>query len=469
MLWTSYFDLGIMHQATFNSYKAIMDFDLKRILEITDPHGSGLQVHRASVHADYMLALLSIFYFIYDGAQTLLIIQTFALSTGAVAIYLIACHLSAKAIPHHLSRKLSLIFPILYLMNFAVQRTNLYEFHAVTLVTPIIMWMCWAYLTKHYKRMLILILMAIISKEQVGFSIGLFFILESLRNLLVVSGYKIRLVSKWKSHFGQKNQLLMILGVMCIVYVLVTVFLVMPYFRNGSEHFALSYFSGSETSGVSTTYFSRVFNWGSILYLSKLLAPLAFTPFLSPMAIVALPEIMINILSSSDNMRNFYYHYTAVITPWLFIAGIQGSLWAFSKFRIKPILIFSVMIAFTTYLSYLESPFPYSLRGSDLTFGKYAPVAKDVRLWQEVLASDMIKVSASGHLAPQFSGRRYFYNFGKNYDKAEYVLILKSDLGGYSENDSLPDAYNRLSSDTNFVKIYSRNNFEVYKEISNTL
>lgn len=488
MLWTSYFDLGIMHQATFNSYKAITELDISRLLEITDPHGTGHQAHRGSVHADYLLAILSIFYFIHSGPQTLLFIQTLAIASGAIAIHLISCAIikplhchpefnsgssSEGKIPKPVrddnavgTRIISVILPVLYLMNFAVQRTNVYEFHAVTMATPLILWMYLFYLRRNYKRFLLMAILAIITKEQVGLSIGIFLMLEGISKHTSYSDIWKFLFHKDKHPLKNVNWSLVVAGFICIIYVFVTIFWLMPNFRNGDAHFAITYFTTSSNDNPILVYLSRLFNWETLVYLVKILAPLAFVPILSPIFLVAVPDLLINILSSSDNMRNFYYHYTAVITPWIFIAGISGFVKVIKEYRLKPMVICTISIFATLYISFIESPLPYSQRGGGLPVGKFAPEIKDVKLWQEVLASDSIKVSASGHLAPQFSGRRYFYNFGKNYNRADYVVIRKSDLGGYSENDFPEEAYERLVSDDNFVKIYSRNTFEVYKKVS---
>lgn len=81
-LYASYFDLGIMHQTVFNTYKAIAEKDISKILELTNPFNS-LQIKRMAIHNDFLLALLSPFYFIYAGPQTLLVIQTIVLALGA--------------------------------------------------------------------------------------------------------------------------------------------------------------------------------------------------------------------------------------------------------------------------------------------------------------------------------------------------------------------------------------------------
>src|SRR3989344_5193636 len=78
-LYSSYFDLGIMHQTVYNTYQSIKKLDISRFLELTNPYGPG-QIKRMAIHNDILLAFLAPFYFIYPGPETLLVIQTIILA-----------------------------------------------------------------------------------------------------------------------------------------------------------------------------------------------------------------------------------------------------------------------------------------------------------------------------------------------------------------------------------------------------
>ena len=84
-LYSSYFDLGIMHQTVYNTYQSIKKLDISRFLELTNPYGSD-QIKRMAIHNDILLAFLAPFYFIYSGPETLLVIQTIILALGAFAV-----------------------------------------------------------------------------------------------------------------------------------------------------------------------------------------------------------------------------------------------------------------------------------------------------------------------------------------------------------------------------------------------
>src|SRR3989344_2029047 len=80
--YTGRFDLGIMAQTVWNTLHG-------NFFIMTNPNGSE-EVSRLAFHADFILILLSPFYFIWEAPRMLLLIQTFVLSLGGIFVYLIA-------------------------------------------------------------------------------------------------------------------------------------------------------------------------------------------------------------------------------------------------------------------------------------------------------------------------------------------------------------------------------------------
>ena len=120
-LWASYFDLGIMHQTVYNSYMSLREADASRMLELTDPHGSGRQIKRMAIHNDVILGLLAPLYFIYEGPETLLIFQILVTASGAYALYKIA---QKRQLDRH-SKGIWLWFiPLLYLLYPPLERSE---------------------------------------------------------------------------------------------------------------------------------------------------------------------------------------------------------------------------------------------------------------------------------------------------------------------------------------------------------
>ena len=61
-------------------------------------------------------------------------------------------------------------------------------------------------------------------------------------------------------------------------------------------------------------------------YLAELLLPLAALPLLAPAALlIALPELALNLLSSTVTQQSIHFHYTAGVVPGLVVAAVFGA------------------------------------------------------------------------------------------------------------------------------------------------
>ena len=102
--------------------------------------------------------------------------------------------------------------------------------------------------------------------------------------------------------------------------------------------------------------------------------------------------------------------------------------------------------------------------------------------WKQTLQDNELPVAASGHLAPYFADRRYFYNFfydlayfnqgisdsqiknlAGHYEKATYVLIKKSEVDPHDEK--LLYYYYHLVSNPRYEKVADEEGIEVYKKL----
>jgi len=179
----------------------------------------------------------------------------------------------------------------------------------------------------------------------------------------------------------------------------------------------------------------------------------------------------INILSNNYHMRELIFQYTAVLSPWIMIAGIYGTKniinFLESKFKsryISPIVLSYVLTATLTFM-YLKSPLPYS-REQDLYPIKYPQSEfREINQWSKTLHDRSLKVSTTGHIAPFFTSRRYFYNFSDTYHLADYVLIQSNEIYNDVEKDKLIPPYLQLQKDKRFEKIYQKNDLEIYRKI----
>lgn len=432
-LYSSYFDLGIMHQTVYNTYQSIKKLDISRFLELTNPYGSD-QIKRMAIHNDILLAFLAPFYFIYSGPETLLVIQTIILALGAFAVFKITKKVFEK---EKRSDFIGLVFAIAYLLYFPMQRANIFEFHAVALATTTLLFMFYFWLVKKYKWSFLFFILSIISKEQVALT-TLFFGMYIL--------YRNR-----KNRDNNRYSFTIIFS--SIIWFAVSMLIIIPYFRGGN-HFALNYYAD---------FWKSLFHIDSLRYLFFLLGPLGFLSLLSPLHfLIALPELGINLLSNNWNMRNIIYHYTSVIQPFVFISAIYG----LKKINTKYLIVMAMVIFGSSLLfSYFIGPLPYS-RARDVHPFLYPQKERtDAAFWKNLLKNKQLKISVTGHMAPLFASRRYFYNFSQDYYLADYVVLNVDEIYNYPEKDALIPVYERLQKDKRFKFIYKNENLEVYKKI----
>ena len=475
-LHAHYYDLGIMHQTVFNTYKGIATLDFSRILELTDPSklGSG-PIKRMAIHNDILLFPLALFYFIHSGPETLLILQTVIIALGAIGIYLISKRILSSKI-------LSITLAFSYLMYFPLQRANIFEFHAVSLATSFLIIMFYFFLVKKYKLSFIFFLLSLFSKENVALVtllFGTFILLKNKSKLNIFWGFINKIL-----HRGQEKKDNFLFGLIIftisIVWFVLSILIIIPYFR-GSTHFALARYSqfGDSFFGVfmgliknPVLLFSYIFCESTIRYLFYLLAPLGFLSLFSPIyLLIALPQLAINLLSSFFNTRSFYYHYTSLITPFVFISAIYGCRnivkYIERKYNLKREQVEKIIAVFllfsTLSFSYLKSPLPYSKEKDGYYFAEFQRERKDVEFWAKTLKSESYIVSSTQKLAPLLASRRYYYDFGSDYVLADFVLILIPEISVDWESKGLIDVYNNLKNNKNFVKIHENGHLEVYK------
>ncbi|MDO8610205.1 MAG: DUF2079 domain-containing protein [bacterium] len=489
-LYSSYYDLGIMNQTVYNSYKAIQEKDISRFLEMTNTEGPE-QIKRMAIHNDLLLGLISPLYFIYAGPETLLVLQTIILGLGALAVFGIAKYVFKKlTINLTFQELLALIFSFAYLMYTPMQRANIYDFHSVTFATSFLLFMFYFWLQKKYIRSILFFILSLLTKEQLGLTTMIFgfmvlyklFYLDSVnyfqkwtktKLIIGISNIHKKIFhTKWQNYIYP-----LVIIILSIVWVYISFSYIIPFYRGG-RHFALDYYGefGNSAPSIIIGFFKNpmilgkyIFHIDTIRYFIFLLGPLAFLSFMSPMfLLIALPEFAINLLSSSWNMRNIIYHYTSVIQPFVFISAIYGTKKLLeikqNRFNLKKIIPL-VLICTVLIFQYFKGPLPFMKEQNIHPIYYPQKAAKEVTFWAGILKDDSIKISTTGQLAPIFSSRRYFYQFSKWYEKADYVVIRLEEIYNYPEKDILIPVYEKLASDNRYEKIYGSTLIEVYKKI----
>lgn len=439
-LGSYHFDLGNMHQAVFNTSRG-------RFLEMTDPN-LFFQSHRLAYHFDPILAFFAPFYWIYSGAEMLIIGQALVLALGAIPVYYIARDVLKKPI-------VAILFALIYLSYYPMHFTQIADFHAVTLSTTFLLFMFYFAEKRAFALSWAFIVLAWLTKENASLIIAFFGLYHVFFRKNKIFGWTVFVLSS-------------------TAFILIMKFII-PSFRTTDMHFASGYYTTDITENVS-----RIIRPAAFRYVASLLAPVGFVSLLSPVhLLISLPEWMINLLSSNNNMRLLQYHYSAQLTPFIIISAMYGTkkiakLLKQSLSVKNPAIVISFLILMISLIfAYMKSPLirsRYKIQKEELNV---------VRLWQEKLSDDKIRVSASGHLSPYFSGRKYFYNFffdfaygaqgqtdeeiaqlADHYTKADYVLIKRSEI---NDHQMVQYYYNHLISNPQYEKIFDENGIEVYQ------
>lgn len=440
-----YYDLGIMNQVVYNTSKG-------RFLEMTNQELIK-NTSRLAIHFDPILALFAPFYKIYSGPEVLLIGQSIILGLGALAVFLISKQVLNKNL-------ISLIFSLLYLLYFPIQRVSLFDFHAVTLSTTFFLFALYFNLVNKNKFYFLFIFLALLTKENVGL-------------VVIFLGLYLIFVKKQK-------RLGVITSLTGLIFFVLTVYFIIPYFR-GNEHFALKYF-------VDIKLRLKTIIVDGFSYTKLLILPNFYSLFSPLTLLISLPEWAINILSSNNNMRSIFFHYNSIIVSFLFYSLILGykNFCQIVKNKELQIILFAIFIFLNLRSIYLYNPVPYFVK-QPVSYKKIDSIKNNsIKIWQNNLKDENIKVSTTPTLAPFFTTRKYYYNFlydsafneigltEKNilkneinkYTLADYVIINKSEIDNVSKETLPAKFYQGLIKNLDFKLIFSDDQeIEVYKKI----
>lgn len=441
-------DLGNMDQTVWNVYKG-------NGFVLTDPEGEQ-QESRIAIHADFLLILLAPLYVLWSDPRMLLIVQTIAVGLGMFPVYLLAKDKTQ-------SRFIGLFFTLLYVINPALHRLLLHDFHAVTLVTPLLLWAFWFLHKERMVPFILCLFFAALGKEDIWLVTGLLGIYTARKKKHRVLGSIVALVS------------------FSMFYLLF--WKVIPSLTPDRQHFALSYLSefGGSLNGIVKNLLKNPFGILPILiapdrlwYYFQLLIPIGFLSIFSPLFLIfSAPALGVNILSSNGNMRMIDYQYTSAITPFLFISAIFG----FSVFRqfvkkhikkqkdrkrITAVILVGVFSC-ALYATYQWGEFPFSPTSRFKTFTT-VPHHKGLMDWVKYNIPQSASVSTTNNLGAHYSQRKILYNFPVGATKADYSVVLLGDFYAWPSSEAQQATVDALLTDTGYELFAHDDNFYAFKK-----
>ena len=297
--WTGRFDVGNLVQAVWSTAHGD---------PLTVTGLNGLQMSRLAAHFDPIVVAFAPLWWIWPDPSLLLVVQAVAVALGAPAVYLLA--------QRHLgSERAGAAFALVYLLYPPTQWLVVADFHPVALATPLLLWGFWFLDGGRLGAFAIVAGVACLTKEQIGLVVAAMGLWYAVRPACRRAGLLIAAAGTAVS--------------------LVAIAVIVPHFApGGASPFAGRYAEvGGSPQGIVRTALTDP---GSVAgavttgpdgaFLVDLLAPLGFLPLLAPLALMtALPEILLDLLSSTRTQTSIHFHYAAGAIPGLMVAAVLGA------------------------------------------------------------------------------------------------------------------------------------------------
>ena len=299
------FDLGNMDQAVWNTLHGHPFRFTNRGLDTV-----GLPT-RLAIHVEPIIVLIAPLYLLHSGPETLIVLQTVALALGALPLFL----LGMRRLP-----TLPLVaaaIAIAYLFLPEVLGEALWDFHPVTLATPLLLLALWALDARRWSVFLVAVTLAALTKEDVALS------------LLPLGIY----VAFWLG----KRRLGAGVFVASIAWLALCFFVILPHYNvgvaGGNNYWYRYAWLGKTPHDALINLLTHP--WLPITYVlsdtarSGYIALLlrtggGLTIFAPALWLCALPELAVNVLSAHWEQYSGFYQYNAMIVAYLMAAVVYG-------------------------------------------------------------------------------------------------------------------------------------------------
>ncbi|MDY7077664.1 MAG: DUF2079 domain-containing protein, partial [Chloroflexota bacterium] len=252
-----------------------------------------------------MLALVPL-YALFPGPELLLWIQALGLAAGAIPLYRTARRCLDSA-------GLALAIAAAYLLYPAIGFTNRFDFHPEALAIPAFLFAFDALDRADVKAASLWLLVPLLSKENLGFSVAAFGLYAAL--------------------FRRRKRFGLAWAGLGLAVSGSTMFWLIPTLRHGpSDTLARYGWLGETPAQMVWTLIARPrYIWQHLadpnrgLYLLQLLAPTGFLALIGlPELLIAAPGLVINLLAQHHCQSEIYCQYTVPVVPFVFIATVTG-------------------------------------------------------------------------------------------------------------------------------------------------
>lgn len=254
-------------------------------------------------HTSFVLLVLVPVYWVWPHVEFLLVLQSLALATSAVPVYLLSRR-------HLGSASLATALGAAFLLNPALELGNLDQFHPECFLVVGLAWGCYGAIERRLGLLLAGAVLALLAKEDAA--------------LYVVP---LGLWTAWR----RDRRLGLVIAAAAAVYGLVCYEVILPLFDGGPSMY-LDRVPYGGVGGLLRATFSHpsaVLDYASSdgrgFYLWQLGAPFGLGFLLAPdLAAICVLAVAENVLSTFPYMHQILYHYSLGIVPVLAVATAMG-------------------------------------------------------------------------------------------------------------------------------------------------
>jgi uncharacterized membrane protein len=300
-------DLGTMDQAIWSTlHGQLLRQTICNPIGDTNCAGPG-GISRFALHVEPILFLISPLYLLFPSPKTLQVLQTLIVASGAFPAFWLA-RLRLR------NEWAGVSMAILYLLYPAQQHATVFDFHAVTFTASFLLFVLYFLYTRRTILLFVFALLAMACKEEIAALIALC----GLWSLLFQQ--------RWRSG----------LALIALAFGWTAAALVVLHLASPSGFSLLSSRYAAIGSGPlqilrtlllhpGETLERYVLEHNHLFYLRLLLAPGGYLALLAPWVLVlALPTLVLNLLSADVSMYSGLYQYNAEIVPFLLFACIEA-------------------------------------------------------------------------------------------------------------------------------------------------
>lgn len=322
-------------------------------------------------HFSPSIFLLTPLYWLWENVIILLIFQSYFVALGAYPLYLLAYKRTK-------SKLFSLCIAFAYLVFYGIQNAVAFDFHAVTLGSPILLFIFWFYEEKKYFFFWILLIVFVGLQEN-------FFVLAAAYGVFLTIHFK-----------DYKRGIIITLS--SIFFLSLLIFYLIPNFFGAQYYYLPKTSEGRDLIDMAKGLYTPSSKIDVVFF--SLLA-FGFLPLFTPSIFILLVEEFVGrfLATTNSNWWILGFHYNAILAPILSC----GAILAVQKFFLKRIPIVCFLVLIGTFLS-LYRVKPDIMKVFNNNYYDLAET-KNSRDVLELIPKDA-SVAATNNLGAQIAGRQ---------------------------------------------------------------